>query len=120
MPDRPSVPTRSLPPGSVGRAGPWTVVRRQDGEVRAVSSRCRHQLADLSKGTLDKDGCLVCPWHGSRYDVDSGSMIGGPKGFLWYQGKTPGYTQLVKAYGLFLKLRRRRVTQEGDAYVVQD
>jgi nitrite reductase/ring-hydroxylating ferredoxin subunit len=117
---RPSVPTSSLPAGSVGRAGPWTVVRKRSGEVTAVSSRCRHQLADLSKGTLDQSGCLVCSWHGSRYDVDSGSMVSGPKGLLWYQGKTPGYTQLVKAYGLFLKLRRREVVHEGDAYVVQD
>jgi nitrite reductase/ring-hydroxylating ferredoxin subunit len=120
MPGRPSVPTRSLPPGSVGRAGPWTVVHTRDGEVRAVSSRCRHQLADLSKGSLDSSGCLVCPWHGSRYDVDSGSMVGGPRGILWYRGRTPGYTQLVKAYGRYLTLRRRTVTQEGEAYVVQD
>ena len=122
MPDaaRPSVPARSLPAGSVGRAGPWTVAHRRDGEVKAVSSRCRHQFADLSKGTLDEDGCLVCPWHGSRYDLDSGSMVSGPKGILWYRGKTPGYTQLVKAYGLFLKLRRKPVVQEGGAYVVQE
>jgi len=120
MADRPSVPARSLPPGSVGRAGPWTVVHRRDGEVRAVSSRCRHQLGNLSKGTLDKDGCLVCPWHGARYDVDSGAMVEGPKGILWYRGRTPGYTQLVKAYGRFLTLRRRKVVQAGDAYVVQD
>ena len=60
------VPAASIPEGGVGRAGPWTVVRRRSGEVRAVSSRCRHQLADLSAGSLDKDGCLVCPWHGSR------------------------------------------------------
>ena len=38
----------------------------------SVSSRCRHQLADLSKGTLDKDGCLVCPWHGFDFDLDTG------------------------------------------------
>ena len=120
MPDRPSVTASSLPPGSVGRAGPWTVVHRRDGEVRAVSSRCRHQLADLSKGTVDKDGCLVCPWHGARYDVDSGAMVEGPKGLLWYQGRTPGYTQLVKAYSKVLKLRRRKVVQQGDAYVVQE
>ena len=114
-----SVPTSSLPPGAVRRAGPWTVANR-DGQVKAVSSRCRHQLADLSKGTLDKDGCLVCPWHGSTYDLDTGSMVKGPKGFLGYVGKTPGYTQAVKAYGVFLKLRRRRVVQQGDAYVVTD
>ena len=120
MADRPSISTSALPPGSVGRAGPWTVVRKRDGEVRAVSSRCRHQLADLSKGTVGKDGCLVCPWHGARYDLDSGAMVEGPKGILWYVGRTPGYTQLVQAYGRVLKLRRRKVAQEGDAYVVQD
>ena len=113
------VSAASLPEGSVRRAGPWTVANR-GGEVRAVSSRCRHQLADLSKGSLDKDGCLVCPWHGSRYDLDTGEMVAGPKGFLFYVGRTPGYTQLVKAYGLYLKLRRRSVVREGDAYVVQE
>ena len=120
MADRQSVPTASLPTGSVGRAGPWTVVRPRNGKARAVSSRCRHQLADLSKGTLDQSGCLVCPWHGARYDVDSGAMVEGPKGLLWYQGRTPGYTQLVQAYSRILKLRRRTVTQQGDAYVVQE
>ena len=116
MPD--AIPAADLPAGSVGRAGPWTVAHRRDGRVTAVSSRCRHQLADLSKGSLDKDGCLVCPWHGSRYDLDTGAMVEGPKGFLGYVGRTPGYTQLVKAYGAVLKLRRRAVTRQGDAYVV--
>ena len=112
-----SIPAGTLPEGSVGRAGPWTVANR-GGEVKAVSSRCRHQLADLSKGTLDKDGCLVCPWHASRYDLDTGQMVSGPKGFLFYVGKTPGYTQLVKAYGRVLTLRRRPVRREGDDLVV--
>ena len=114
----PRIPAASLPDGAVGRAGPWTVARRGE-QVTAVSSRCRHQLADLSKGTLDKDGCLVCPWHGSRYDLDSGEMVEGPKGFLGYVGRTPGYTQLVQAYGRVLKLRRRRVVRDGDALVVK-
>ena len=113
------VPSASLPPGAVRRAGPWTVANR-GGEVRAVSSRCRHQLADLSKGTLDEDGCLVCPWHGSKYDLDTGAMTEGPKGFLTYVGKTPGYTQVVKAYGAVLKLRRRRVVAQGETFVVTD
>lgn len=115
-----SVPAASLPPGRVARAGQWTVAHRADGEVTAVSSRCRHQLADLSKGTVGADGCLVCPWHGSRYDLDTGAMVAGPKGFLWYRGKTPGYTQLIKAYGVLLRLRRRSVRRDGDAYVVED
>jgi nitrite reductase/ring-hydroxylating ferredoxin subunit len=115
MPD--SIPAADLPDGAVRRAGKWTVANRR-GEVRAVSSRCRHQLADLSKGTLDKDGCLVCPWHGSRYDLDTGEMVAGPKGFLWYVGKTPGYTQLVRAYGRVLVLARAAVRREGDRIVI--
>ena len=120
MPDERSIPAADLPRGAVGRAGPWTVAHRQDGETRAVSSRCRHQLGDLSKGSLDKDGCLVCPWHGSRYDLDTGAMVEGPKGFLWYVGKTPGYTQLIKAYGVFAVLRKRAVVRRGDRIVVQE
>ena len=115
---RPTLPAADLPPGAVRRAGPWTVANR-DGDVRAVSSRCRHQLADLSEGSLDRDGCLVCPWHGSRYDLDSGEMVSGPRGFLWYVGKTPGYTQLVRAYGRVLVLRRRTVERQDDRLVVQ-
>ncbi len=117
MSDR--LPASSLPPGSVGRAGAWTVANRS-GEVRAVSSRCRHQLADMSKGSLDKDGCLVCPWHGAKYDLDSGAMTEGPTGFLGYVGKTPGYEQLVKAYSQVLRLRTRKVRQDGPDLVVED
>jgi nitrite reductase/ring-hydroxylating ferredoxin subunit len=113
-----SIPAASLPEGSVRRAGAWTVANR-GGDLRAVSSRCRHQLADLSQGSLDRDGCLVCPWHGSRYDLDSGAMVAGPKGFLAYVGRTPGYTQLVHAYGAVLRLRRRALVREGEDLVVR-
>ena len=108
----PSLNEDALPPGAVARAGQWTVANRA-GDLRAVSSRCRHQLADLSKGSLDAKGCLVCPWHGARYDLDSGAMVSGPKGFLAYVGRTPGYTQLVRAYAKVLPLRRRAVVREG-------
>jgi nitrite reductase/ring-hydroxylating ferredoxin subunit len=97
----------------VTRAGPWTV-GNAGGEPFAVSSRCRHQLADLSKGAVDKDGCLVCPWHQSRYDVRTGAMVTGPRGFLLYRGPTPGYSQLVLAYGRRLRLRIGTVVRRGD------
>ena len=79
------------------RVGEWAVGNRGDDQYFAVSRRCRHQLADLSEGTIDADGCLVCPWHQSRYDVRTGEMVEGPRGFLGYHGPTPGYTQLVRA-----------------------
>lgn len=88
---------------------------------KAVSSRCRHQLADLSQGSLDKDGCLVCPWHGARYDLDSGEMVRGPRGFLGYRGRTPVYTQLIAAVGRVLPLRRRPVREvDGELVIGKD
>ena len=101
-----------LPVGTVKRVGSWTVAHNKDG-VRAVSSLCRHQFADLSKGSLDAKGCLVCPWHGARYDLDNGKMVQGPRGFLGYVGRTPGYTQFVKAFGSVARLRRAAVSTVG-------
>jgi nitrite reductase/ring-hydroxylating ferredoxin subunit len=118
MTDRDRLPVRDLPPGAVRRAGSWTVGNR-DGELFAVSPRCRHQLADLSQGSIDADGCLVCPWHQSRYDVTTGEMVAGPRGFLGYHGPTPGYTEVVLAYGRRLRLRVRRAVRRGEDVVVE-
>lgn len=118
MTDQNRIAARDLPPGAVRRAGRWTVGNR-DGELFAVSSRCRHQLADLSRGSIDADGCLVCPWHQSRYDVTTGEMVAGPRGFFGYRGPTPGYSQLVLAYGRRLRLRVRRAVHRGDDVVVE-
>jgi nitrite reductase/ring-hydroxylating ferredoxin subunit len=113
-----TVRTGELPPGTVRRVGPWAVGNRK-GEVFAVSRRCRHQLADLSEGSIDADGCLVCPWHQSRYDVSDGRMVAGPRGFLGWHGPTPGYTQLVLAYSKVLKLKVGKVRRRGEVIEVE-
>jgi nitrite reductase/ring-hydroxylating ferredoxin subunit len=104
--------------GGVRRVGPWAVGRSK-GEVFAVSRRCRHQLGDLSQGRVDEDGCLVCPWHQSRYDVRTGEMVSGPKGFLGYHGPTPGYTEFVRAYGKVLKLRVATIVRRAGLLVIR-
>ena len=104
---------RDLNPGQVRRLRNWAVGNR-DGELFAVSRRCRHQLADLSEGTIDADGCLVCPWHQSRYDVTDGRMVDGPRGFLGYHGPTPGYSAFVRGYSRVLRLRVGRIKRNGD------
>jgi nitrite reductase/ring-hydroxylating ferredoxin subunit len=116
-PDR--TPAADLPPGTVRRAGDWAVGNRGEDRYFAVSRRCRHQLADLAEGSLDAEGCLVCPWHQSRYDVRTGEMVEGPRGFLGYHGPTPGYTQVVQAYARLLRLRVRRAVRRGEDVVLE-
>ena len=116
-PDR--IPVADLPPGTVRGASSWAVGNRGDDRYFAVSRRCRHQLADLAEGTLDAEGCLVCPWHQSRYDVRTGEMVEGPRGFLAYHGPTPVYTQIVRAIGQLAKLRVRRAVRDGNDVVLE-
>lgn len=118
MTETPSVPAAELTPGQVRRAGGWAI-GNSEGDLFAVSRRCRHQLADLSGGSIDADGCLVCPWHQARYDVTTGKMVEGPKGFFGYHGRTPGYTQVVRAYSQVLRLRVAQVVRLGAEVVIR-
>ncbi len=105
-------------PGSVTGVGGWALGRSEDTEF-AVSRRCRHQLADLSRGHVDSEGCLVCPWHGARYDTTDGRMVTGPRGAFGYHGRIPGYTELVLVVGRVLRLAVGRIHREGDTVAVQ-
>jgi nitrite reductase/ring-hydroxylating ferredoxin subunit/uncharacterized membrane protein len=50
---------------------------RRDGWVCAIAERCTHRGAPLHKGEV-ADGVVTCPWHGSRFDICSGSVLRGP------------------------------------------
>ena len=117
-PVTPNAGTPLAPAGGVTRVGRWAV-GTSEGADFAVSRVCRHQLGDLSRGTVDAEGCLVCPWHQARYDVTDGRMVTGPRGFLGYHGRTPGYTQLVRAYAQLLRLRVGRVARTATGWTVQ-
>src|SRR5438477_561543 len=85
---------------SYGGAGRWAV-GNGGGEYFAVTRRCRHLYADLANGRIDQDGCLVCPWHGSKYDVRSGRMVRGPQGaFAKVPGLSEGFKALTKVVPL--------------------
>lgn len=51
--------------------------RTGDGEVSAFGELCPHLAAPMADGWVDR-GRLVCPWHGSRFDVESGEVLRGP------------------------------------------
>lgn len=50
---------------------------RLGGKVYCLDNRCTHVGGPLCEGTLD--GSIVrCPWHGSRFDVQTGQVVGPP------------------------------------------
>lgn len=104
-----------LPPGRVIGAGPWAVGNSR-GELFAVGRRCRHLRADLAGGTVDEDGCLVCPWHQAKYDVESGRMVCGPQGVF---AKIPGIGLFFTSLTRVLPLGRASVTERQGRVIVE-
>ncbi|MDH3462675.1 MAG: Rieske (2Fe-2S) protein [Acidimicrobiia bacterium] len=112
--EREVCPASELTPGVVKGAGRYAV-GNSDGDLFAVTPRCRHLYADLAGATIDANGCLTCPWHGSRYDVGTGRMVRGPQGVF---AKIPGRGTMFKALTLVLPLGRGTVTErDGTVFV---
>ena len=107
-------PIADLGPGTLRGVGGW-VVLNVDGHRYALSRRCRHLRADLANGSIDADGCLVCPWHHAVYDPTSGRMVVGPQaGFE----KVPGLGTAFKALTKVAPLRHAEVIErDGNVYV---
>jgi nitrite reductase/ring-hydroxylating ferredoxin subunit/uncharacterized membrane protein len=50
---------------------------REGDEVRALAARCTHRGGPLDEGEV-ADGCVRCPWHGSRFELATGGIVQGP------------------------------------------
>jgi nitrite reductase/ring-hydroxylating ferredoxin subunit/uncharacterized membrane protein len=50
---------------------------RRGGGIVALADRCTHRGGPLHEGTLDGN-TITCPWHGSRFCVDDGTVAEGP------------------------------------------
>ncbi len=107
-------PVECLSPGKVIGVGHWAV-GNTGTEKFALGRRCRHLRADLGGGSIDDDGCLVCPWHQAKYDVHTGKMVRGPQGVF---AKIPGFEAVEKAITTILPLRRGSVIErDGTLFV---
>lgn len=51
--------------------------RSAGGEVCALAATCGHFSGPLEEGEREGD-TVVCPWHGSRFDLCTGKVIDGP------------------------------------------
>lgn len=64
-------------PLEVDADGAPVVLVSSQGTVYALGARCPHLAAPLGEGWLYR-GELVCPWHGSRFDLPTGAVRQGP------------------------------------------
>jgi nitrite reductase/ring-hydroxylating ferredoxin subunit/uncharacterized membrane protein len=72
---------------------------RDRGAVRAIADVCGHAGGPLHEGEID-DGCVTCPWHGSVFRLDDGSVVHGPA-----TGPQPAYD--VRTVAGRVSVRRR-------------
>lgn len=68
---------QELKPLLVTSAGVEIVLVRERGSWYALLDRCAHQGGPLHDGRI-QDGCVVCPWHSSRYRLSDGVAVSGP------------------------------------------
>lgn len=54
---------------------PVLLLRRESGQVRALSAECPHKGAPLEKGVVCGDR-LVCPWHKAIFSIEGGQSAG--------------------------------------------
>ena len=50
---------------------------RSGTQIHAIADRCTHRGGPLHEGQL-VDGCIECPWHGSRFRLTDGAVERGP------------------------------------------
>ena len=76
----PTIPAAELRDGEstcVTASGTPVLLVRQGGAVAAIHNRCSHRGGPLDEGEIS-DGCVTCPWHGSRFRLSDGAVEQGP------------------------------------------
>jgi nitrite reductase/ring-hydroxylating ferredoxin subunit/uncharacterized membrane protein len=90
-------------PHRVEVKGQQIVLIRSGGTVHALSAVCGHWGGPLDEGPLlgaGADGCVECPWHGSRFRLSDGAVKRGP-------ATTPQLSYDVRTSGDRLQVRVR-------------
>ena len=73
-----------LPEGRLTKAranGASVLLFRRNGRLSAIGETCAHLGGPLSRGRLEEGDVVKCPWHGSRYRLEDGELVGGPSAF---------------------------------------
>ena len=86
-------------PATVSVGDDRVLLVKQDGDITAIHDVCAHMAGPLHEGEIS-DGCVTCPWHGSVFRLEDGSVVHGPA-----TGPQPSYD--VRVTGGRISLRRR-------------
>ena len=78
--------------------GKEILVINQNMKFYCLESRCTHAGAPLAEGEVE-NGVLQCPWHGSRFKIETGEVVRGPA-----KKQLPIYNCIVKDNGVFVEL----------------
>jgi nitrite reductase/ring-hydroxylating ferredoxin subunit/uncharacterized membrane protein len=76
----PVLPETELEPGKPAKAdakGVAVMLAKVDGQVYALDDTCVHAGCSLAGGKVEGMS-VICPCHGSQYDLRDGSVINGP------------------------------------------
>jgi nitrite reductase/ring-hydroxylating ferredoxin subunit len=58
-------------------AGTDVNVANVDGRLHAFDDKCTHMACSLARGRAE-GATVICPCHGSKFDVTSGTVLRGP------------------------------------------
>lgn len=95
------IPANTMRAFEVG--GRRVLVVNLDGSFHALDDLCPHLAVPLSRGEL-QDGCVVCPGHGSVFDVRSGEAkrwIGKP--ITWLTRLIQGRPSNARVYQVLVE-----------------
>lgn len=72
--------TDDFAPGQAKRidiAGRSLAIFNLGGCYHAIDDACNHRGGPLSEGQVEDDA-VVCPWHGARFRISTGELLGPP------------------------------------------
>ncbi|MGD0643526.1 MAG: Rieske (2Fe-2S) protein [Candidatus Bathyarchaeia archaeon] len=78
--------------------GKEILVINQNMKFYCLDARCTHAGAPLAEGELE-NGVLKCPWHGSKFKIETGEVVRGPA-----KKQLRIYHSMVEDNNLFIEL----------------
>lgn len=106
-----ALPENELPPNGVRGVevdgAKILLARAQSGDICALSSVCTHMGGALEDGRREGD-TIICPLHGSRFDLRTGKPVNGPAVF-----PQPRYETRVREGNIEVKAESTNIQEQA-------